>query len=253
MQKTHIYIDVNTASQIDEAGNFIKAVSDMPVIERGQWQILCFQFVHRAVDELGVISLTNADMAGNSYILVADNNFNDDDSLMFKSYQNATAFNESDPLSNRFNLDGDWIDGSTADLSKGQMSIRVNADTAKFVNVLNGRESVSTGMYLSLKQYTSEVSNPSSVMRIRFVAKNTIRDWDDAEENPPTGQQTIAWFNSYFANPMEFEFSVDGTEWHATQTADDNYYRQRIAHIGSAWSSAVKLPSAYIEEELARI
>lgn len=46
------------------------------------------------------------------------------------------------------------------------------------------------------------------------------------------------------ANPLELQFSVDGTsDWHTTQTGDDKYYRQRIAGLDAAWSTAIAMPA----------
>lgn len=43
-------------------------------------------------------------------------------------------------------------------------------------------------------------------------------------------------------NPLEFQFSIDGVaDWHETQTADDRFFRQRIANLDAAWSDAIML------------
>ena len=81
---------------------------------------------------------------------------------------------------------------------------------------------------------------------------------DETVFNDPqyyTAVQTIALLNAQseeitgnlrrelldeFGNPIEFQFSVNGvSDWHETQTAEDRYYRQRIANINAKWSSAV--------------
>ena len=46
----------------------------------------------------------------------------------------------------------------------------------------------------------------------------------------------------YGENPLEFQFSIDGVaDWHETQTADDRFFRQRIANLDAAWSDAIML------------
>ena len=46
----------------------------------------------------------------------------------------------------------------------------------------------------------------------------------------------------YGENPLEMQFSVDGvTNWHETQTAEDRFFRQRIANLDAAWSDAVMM------------
>ena len=251
MQKTLIYIDIRTKSQVRVTGSTAN-IADYAVIERGQWQVLCVQFVDRIVDTSGVSTLIPVNFdSGSSFLLVGDNNFNDEDSLMFKSYQSTIPFDNTNPESNRFNIEGDWIGGEfvngewvettnyTADLSKGQMSIRVNADTQKFIDALGNKERLNTGLYINIKQYITGIDNPSTIAWFKFVASNTIRDWSDATENIPEGTVITPFIDSYLRNPIEIEFSVDGNVWHKEQTSDDNYYHFRIANTSTQWSDKV--------------
>ena len=119
-----------------------------------------------------------------AYVLVADDNFDDDDNLMLKSYQSVVPFDESDPTSNMFNIEGDWIDGGTADMSLGQLSVRVNSDTVKFASVLGDSEVKSSGLYQCIKQFLPGISNPSTISWIKFKAVNTVRDWSSAQTIP---------------------------------------------------------------------
>ena len=242
MQKSFIYIDTITKSQITATGTFVTKSSDYLELERGQWQILCIQFVQREEDELGVVTLTPAVLPmSDTYLFVADSDFEDDNSLMLKSFQSTMPFDETDPESNRFNIEGDWIDGSTADLSKGQMSIRINSDTEKFATVMGSRKSVTSGLYINIKQYIAGLSNPSNIAWFAFTAVNTVRDWGEPEELPPQGTVIIPFISSYLKNPFEFQFSADGIEWHDTQVSDDKYYRQRIANINAAWGEPLEM------------
>ena len=243
MQKTLIYIDTNTRSQVFADGSFVNQSKDYLNIERGQWQILCIQFVDRKVDDIGAVTVSEVSFPANtSFILVADNNFEDDDNLMLKSLQSVTEFDEADPLSNMFNIDGDWIDGTTADFSKGQLSIRINSDTVKYADVLGESEKLSSGVYLSVKQYMQGISNPSTIAWIPFIAINTIRDWSSAQVNPPTGTEAISFINAYFRNPLERQWSDDGEEWFDSQSIEhDEYYRERISNIGAEWSDKIRV------------
>lgn len=242
MQKTLIYINAETKAQIDPSGTPIKKTSDMPTIERGQWQILCFQFMDVITDDVGAVSLENHKFTSATFVLVADNDFSDDNSLMLKSYSSVIPFNESDPTSNRMNIEGDWIDGKTADITKGQISFRVNADTLKFTECLGSKVSVTNGTYISIKQYETDVSTPSSIVWTKFVATNTIRDWkSDVTEQPPEGTVLVPFVDSYLKRPFEFQFSTDGSEWHDLQTLDDIYYRQRISGIDTEWSIPLRI------------
>lgn len=239
MQKTLTYIDINTRAQVYADGAFVTKSSDYINIERGQWQILCIQFGERQMDEAGAVTFTPISFAADtSFVFVADNNFDDDDYLMAKSLQSVIPFDEADPTSNMFNIEGDWVDGGTADFSSGQLSIRINSDTVKFKEVTTDKVSINTGVYINVKQYMQGLSNPSTIAWIPFIAKNTIRDWSSAQVVPPTGTEAIAFINSYFRNPLERQWSEDGITWFDSQSEDhDNYYRERIANIGADWSS----------------
>ena len=242
MQKTLIYVDTNTKSQIYADGEFVSRTQDYLNIERGQWQILCIQFLNRKVDDVGAVSVSPVSFDSNtSFILVADDNFEDEDSLMLKSLQSIIEFDESDPTSNMFNIEGDWIDGGTADYASGQLSVRVNSDTVKYKTVLENTTKKTSGCYLSVKQYMQGISNPSTIVWIPFIALNTIRDWSSAQIIPPSGTESISYINTYFRNPLERQWSSDGEQWFDSQSAEhDDYYRERISNIGAEWSAPIQ-------------
>ena len=241
MQKDLIYINIGTKGLVDASGKAIRSTSAYPTIERGQWQVLCINFVQVTEDDLGVVTVTPVDISGSSYLFVADNNFDDDDNLMLKSYQSTVPFDQTAADSNRINIEGDWVDGSTADLTLGQMSIRIYSDTTKFVEALGNKQQVTSGLYANIKQYIPGLSAPSSVAWFPFIAKNTVRDWGDVQEVPPSGESLVPFIDAYLKQPTEYQFSVDGVNWHLGQNDDDRYYRQRIANISADWGESVKM------------
>jgi len=247
MQKTLIYIDINTRAQIDGVGEFITRSGDYLNIERGQWQILCVQFYNRTIDENGAIVLDNVALSSDSsFVMVADNDFNDEDNLMLKSLQSVIPFDESDPTTNMFNISGDWIDGATASAASGQLSIRVNSDTLKFKTVLGDAIQKASGLYLNIKQYSLGLSNPSTIAWIPFVAKNTVRDWSSAQVVPPTGTTAMTYINTYFRNPLERQWSEDGVTWYDSYAeAHNRYYRERIANIDADWGVTIPTAKGY--------
>jgi hypothetical protein len=243
MQKTSIYIDISTRSQITESGSPVDRSAMFPAVERGQWQVMCYTFVTRTESLDGAV-LTPVELDSNAaYVLVADDNFDDDDNLMLKSYQSVVPFDESDPTSNMFNIPGDWIDGGTADMSLGQLSIRVNSDTVKFATVLGDSEVKSSGLYQCIKQFLPGISNPSTISWIKFRAVNTVRDWSSAQTIPPAGVDYIAYINAYMKNMLEYQYSSDGVDWHDTLTpTTDLYFQMRISGIGADWSHDQTIP-----------
>jgi hypothetical protein len=256
MQKTLIYIDVRSKSQVRATGSWA-TTADYPTLERGQWQVLCVQFVDRVVDTSGVVTLVPADMSlAASYLLVGDNNFEDEDGLMFKSMQSTVPFNSTDPETNRFNIDGDWVSGefkdgdwvtvegaTTADLAKGQLSVRINTDTEKFNSVLNGKERVQSGLYINIKQVLPGLETPCTVAWFKFVAVNTLRDYTGALEEVPAGISVIPFIDSALRNPMEVQFAGEDLNWHTEQRPDDVYWRFRLANTSTQWSTVIKLPA----------
>ena len=148
MQKTHIYIDVKTRRHVQPNGQPVDRTALYPELERGQWQVLCFEFVSVDEDDAGIVTVSPVSFgAGHSYLLVADDNFEDDDNLMLKSLQSSVPFDEADHNSNMMQIEGDWIDGTTADIALGQLSVRVNNDTVKFATVMSDYDRIYSGLY----------------------------------------------------------------------------------------------------------
>lgn len=257
MQKSLIYIDILTGKQVTASGS-PAMLDDIVVIERGQWQIICVQLVVCKTDANGNVTVTPATVAsGSSLLLVGDNNFNDDDNLMFKSRQSTIPFDENDSDSNMFNIDGDWIGGYftgddwevegdspnledylNADPYWGQLSIRVNTDTLKFTEALNGKMQVTSGLYMYLKQYTAGIANPTTIGRIRFIAVNTIRDWASTQTNVPEGVTIVPFVDSYLRNKIELQMSTDGITW-VSSIERPAYYRFRLANTSTVWSDPI--------------
>lgn len=289
MQKTLVFIDITTKTQVLLSGRDAKA-QDYVNIERGQWQVLCIQFVERYTDAGGIMQMKAAAVPEGSLLLVGDSDFNDDDSLMFKSYQSTIPFDENNPESNRFNIEGDWISGEltdsgwvqgghrltisdiidslpegvtlpegttieslypdgnvpvipdyNADPSKGQLSIRINSDTAKFIEAIGNNQKTSKPVYINIKQYTSGLSNASTIAWLNIVGINTIRDWTVPTEEVPEGTKLTPFIDSYLRNPIEIEFSSNGTEWHTQQQPTDTLYHFRIANTSVTWSNPVRI------------
>lgn len=78
-----------------------------------------------------------------------------------------------------------------------------------------------------------------------FSIRNRLTSAGDPTEIPSeyfTEAQVRSFVTGLLRNPMEFEYSVDGiSNWHTAQTAEDKYYRQRIANINAEWSEAVMM------------
>lgn len=62
---------------------------------------------------------------------------------------------------------------------------------------------------------------------------------------PSVNNQRIAsqtWVLSILRETMEYQFSVDGeNDWHAAQTEDDRFYRERPENLAGEWGSAIRM------------
>ena len=233
MQKTHIYIDVKTRRHVQPNGQPVDRTALYPELERGQWQVLCFEFVSVDEDDAGIITVSPVSFgAGHSYLLVADDNFEDDDNLMLKSLQSSVPFDESDHNSNMMQIEGDWIDGTATYISQGQLSVRVNNDTVKFATVMGDYDRIYSGLYINVKQYTSGIANPSTIAWLNFTGCNTVRDWSSAQYTPNPGTEVVSQVKSALNNSFEFLFdsSDSGDDWHTELITPTTYFKY-------SWSS----------------
>ena len=246
MQKTHIYIDVKTRRHVQPNGQPVDRTALYPELERGQWQVLCLEFVSVDEDDAGIVSISPVSFgAGHSYLLVADDNFADDDNLMLKSLQSSVPFDEADHNSNMMQIEGDWIDGTTADIALGQLSVRVNNDTVKFATVMSDYDRIYSGLYINVKQYTSGIANPSTIAWLNFTGCNTIRDWSSAQYTPNPGTEVVSQVKSALNNSFEFLFdsSDSGEDWHAELiTPTDTHFKMRLAGLDMPWSLPKAVP-----------
>lgn len=255
MQKQLILVDSLTKQPIDSTGEFLTRAGDRITIERGQWSVLCFQFYDRTADENGAVILTPTDLRNRIMLLVADIDFNDEDSLMIKSFQSSIPYDTSDPESNCFNIEGDWYekdeDGNwmTANPQLGQISVRINTDTVKFNSVLydpatHSQVQQKYPCYINLKEKVADVSGWSTIAWVPFIASNTVRDWSSAQINPPTDYQAQQIMDSYLVNGLIFQYSPTGLVWHDTYSAGDMYFRVKLSNTQASWSNPQEMAKA---------
>lgn len=118
-----------------------------------------------------------------------------------------------------------------------------NTNTVELEEWLSGSESKS-GLTAELVGYDANGGSVFVLQIENFTVRNRLTSAGDPTDIPSeywTEAQVRSFVIGTMRNPLEYEFSVDGTSWHATQTDDDRYYRMRISGIGADWSSAVKM------------
>lgn len=105
------------------------------------------------------------------------------------------------------------------------------------------------GMEILIFQTTADsVIELDSFICSTVSIHSTMADANPNAEFPETAKdEQIALIYSqlrllYADNPLEFEFSVDGsTDWHKAQTENDKFYRQRLSNIDAEWSGEIAI------------
>lgn len=107
-----------------------------------------------------------------------------------------------------------------------------------------GTESSKRGLVAELVGYDADGSSVFVLQLENFTFRNRLTSSGNPTELPTeylTEAQVRAVITGTLQHPFEFEFSTDGTDWHAAQSDADLYYRQRISNINAEWSTAIKL------------
>ena len=244
MQKTLVNIDINTRSQITQTGEFVNRSADYVRIERASWSVLCFQFYDRQITDEGGINLVEYPITSNSFILLGDNDFDTNTEVLIKAVSSATGFDSSNPLTtNAFNLTGDWIDGSTADPTKGQISVRIYSGTTRLNQLFNAnpQPSIIKDCYLSLRQQNSDLNDTTPLVWIPFIPYNTVLEEAPASIDVPDADVVAQALLGYFTRPFLFQYSADNSSWHDTLQSTDSYMRMRMGNADDAVSQVWSL------------
>lgn len=135
--------------------------------------------------------------------------------------------------------EGDDIDDSRA--SQGIFVFKLYALSHKLIELLDYSNTSSISATMQHK-----IISEGEVIRT-FEYELTIRNVLEFENDsyvPAAGPDEVAtksWVLSFYRSPFEYQFSVDKSEWHDTQTDADRYYRQRIKNSGSDYSDPIAM------------
>lgn len=135
--------------------------------------------------------------------------------------------------------EGDDIDDSRA--SQGIFVFKLYALSHKLIELLDYSNTSSISATMQHK-----IISEGEVVRT-FEYELTIRNVLEFENDsyvPAAGPDEVAtksWVLSFYRSPFEYQFSVDKSEWHDTQTDADRYYRQRIKNSGSDYSDPIAM------------
>lgn len=135
--------------------------------------------------------------------------------------------------------EGDDIDDSRA--SQGIFVFKLYALSHKLIELLDYSNTSSISATMQHK-----IISEGEVVRTfeyEFVIRNVL-EFENDSYVPAAGPDEVAtksWVLSFYRSPFEYQFSVDKSEWHDTQTDADRYYRQRIKNSGSEYGDPIAM------------
>ncbi len=163
------------------------------------------------------------------------------------------AVDLSDIVSWRAAVDSDWnsttepmcrtldadIDASQA--ADGIIAVPVNANTQRYLTVVNGKQSV--GGWFELRGFDDQ-GNVALVVLLNITCNNSIDPTGGAEPEPVDNDTaTMTWVKAVIAQQLYFEYSADGSTWHNPPlvSGTDVYFRVRHGENGTP-SAAQLIP-----------
>ena len=163
-----------------------------------------------------------------------------------------TPVDLSDVTAWRAAVDSDWnsstepmcrtlsadIDASQAE--GGIISVPVNANTQRYLTVVNGKQSV--GAFFELRGFDDQ-GNVTLVVLLNITANNSIDPDGGAEPEPVDNDTaTMTWTNARIAQQLYYEYSANGiANWHNPPMAAGTDLYFRIRHGENGTPSAAQL------------
>ena len=157
----------------------------------------------------------------------------------------------SDIVAWRAAVDSDWnsstepmcrtldedIDASQA--ADGIISVPVNANTQRYLAVVNGKQSV--GAWFELRGFDDQ-GNVTLVVLLNITCSNSIDPTGGAEPEPVDNDTaTMTWVKAVIAQQLYFQYSADGTTWHNPPLVSGTDVYFRIKHGENGTPSAAQL------------
>ncbi len=226
-----VKIDAATGRQINESGTAIREADYFRLLF-DETVILCCEFYD--LEWSGGIPVMKAHPVSGDMTLSAfgDCDFDPATPFMFLSEES------SDPAINHVNASGDWHGGADADRGKGQISFRINTNTARFDQAV--KASGSQKYYFLIIGVPAGETEKSVLAYFRFKAENRPSSSSGAPVSADPEYLNALQTAALLKAAPEFSFSVDGlTNWHAAQTVADRYYRE--CRLAGEWSAPVAL------------
>jgi len=232
-KRISINIDAATGKQIDTDGSVITSEASYMRLVYSEMCVVCVTFydVTTAADGTRTLA-THAIPSDATLSIMGDKDFDETTSLMFYSTQTSDD-------NNRVDVAGDWIGGTTADRSQGQISFRINTRTAKFIEVLTTAAYSNSNCYCAIDMIPAGSTSFSALASFKFTAVNRVTSEASAPKEDDPTYLTQAEIIALLKLAREYQYSADGTSWHSTQATSDRYYQER--YPGGEWSASIAL------------
>ncbi|MBR4666627.1 MAG: hypothetical protein IKO93_22360, partial [Lentisphaeria bacterium] len=161
------------------------------------------------------------------------------------------AVDLSDIISCRAAVDSDWNSSTepmcrtlAADIdmsrkAQGIISVPVNANTQRYLTVVNGKQSV--GAWFELRGFDDQ-GNVSLVVLLNITCSNSIDPTGGAEPEPVDNDTaTMTWVKAEIAQQLYFQYSADGSTWHNPPMVSGTDVYFRVKHGQDGTPSAAQL------------
>ena len=161
------------------------------------------------------------------------------------------AVDLTDIISCRAAVDSDWNSSTepmcrtlAADIdmsrkAQGIISVPVNANTQRYLSVVNGKQSVSG--WFELRGFDVN-GNVTLVVLLNITCNNSIDPAGGAEPEPVDNDTaTMTWVRAVIAQQLYYEYSADGSTWHNPPMIPDTDIYFRVRHGSDGTPSAAQL------------
>lgn len=161
------------------------------------------------------------------------------------------AVDLSDIISWRAAVDSDWNSSTepmcrtlAADIdmsrkAQGIIGVPVNANTQRYLTVVDGKQSV--GGWFELRGFDDQ-GNVALVALLNITCSNSIDPTGGAEPEPVDNDTaTMTWVKAEIAQQLYYQYSADGSTWHNPPMVSGTDVYFRVKHGADGTPSAAQL------------
>jgi hypothetical protein len=223
-----VIIDAETGRQINHAGCAIRE-NEFFRMFYDETIVVCCQFVTVEWNSGNAVLVPKAISGALTVAAFGSNDFDANCPFMFLTEE----------PSGGINAPSDWVDGTTANRTAGQLSIRINTNTAQFAAVLTAAN-FKTKYYFVITGIPAGETEKSVLAYFQFKAENRPSSTAAAPAIAEYAYYTAVQTYALLRAAAERQFSTNGESlWHGEQTPEDRFCRER--RLQGEWSETIML------------